>query len=393
MPGQNSTNHLYHEKNTSEESSKQSQRHKHNRFFNSYLSPHYLCNKIFHARYHLRSHEHSHLHEHSHVHSHTHGRVDPSLTTTSKGLWAVKWSFIGLMVTAVLQIFIVYISGSVALLADTIHNFGDASTAIPLAIAFSLARRKPSKRFSYGYGRAEDLAGVVIVLLILLSAAVAGYESVTRFLNPQPVDHLWSVVLAAIIGCIGNEVVAEFRMKVGKEIGSAALIADGYHARIDGFTSLAVLLGAIGVWSGYPVLDPLIGMLITIAILKIVFDSSKLVFTRLLDGVEPEVLDKVKDIAESVDRVCEVTDVRVRWIGHRLHAEINASVDPSLSVEQGHEIANAVREKLLENFSYLSGTTIHVDPLTASGECCHCVPESMEKRKGKQKRILNVYPG
>jgi cation diffusion facilitator family transporter len=282
------------------------------------------------------------------------------------------------MITAVLQIFIVYISGSVALLADTIHNFGDASTAIPLAIAFSLARKKPSKRFSYGYGRAEDLAGVIIVILILFSAAVAGYESLTRFLNPQPVDHLQAVALAAIIGCIGNEIVAEFRMKVGKEIGSAGL---------------AVLLGAIGVWSGFPVLDPLIGMLITIAILKIVLDSSKLVFTRLLDGVEPEVLDKVKDIAESVDGVCEVTDLRVRWIGHRLHAEINASVDPSLSVEEGHEIANAVREKLLENFSYLSGTTIHVDPLTASGECCHCVPAGPEKRKGKQKRILNVYPG
>ena len=392
MPGQNSTNHLHNENNASEESSEQSHSHKYDRLLKSYLSPHSLSHKLSSIHSHSHSHDHSHLHAHSHGHSHTHGRVDPSLTTTSKGLWAVKWSFIGLMVTAVLQIFIVYISGSVALLADTIHNFGDASTAIPLAIAFSLARRKPSKRFSYGYGRVEDLAGVIIVFLILFSAAVAGYESVTRFLNPQPVDHLQAVALAAIIGCIGNEVVAEFRMKVGKEIGSAALIADGYHARVDGFTSLAVLIGAIGVWSGYPILDPLIGMLITIAILKIVFDSSKLVFTRLLDGVEPEVLDKVKDIAESVEGVCEVTDLRVRWIGHRLHAEINASVDPSLSVEEGHEIANAVREKLLDNFSYLAGTTIHVDPLTASGECCHCVPESLEK-KGKQKLILSVYPG
>ncbi|AGF97367.1 Cobalt-zinc-cadmium resistance protein [Methanosarcina mazei Tuc01] len=365
MPGKNSTSNLHNEKNAPEESRKQN--HKHNGLFNSRFSSHFLSHIFSHTYSHIHSYEHSHFHEHSHGHSHTHGSVDPSITATSRGLWAVKWSFIGLMVTAVLQIFIVYVSGSVALLADTIHNFGDASTAIPLAIAFSLARKKPS--------------------------TVAGYESVTRFLNPQPVDHLEAVALAAIIGCIGNEVVAEFRMKVGKEIGSAALVADGYHARVDGFTSLAVLLGAIGVWSGFPVLDPLIGMLITIAILKIVLDSSKLVFTRLLDGVEPEVLDKVKDIAESVDGVCEVTDLRVRWIGHRLHAEINASVDPSLSVEEGHEIANAVREKLLENFSYLSGTTIHVDPLTASGECCHCVPAGPEKRKGKQKRILNVYPG
>lgn len=341
------------------------------------------------SRFHAHSHDHS--YSHSRGHSHTHGTVDPSILATNKGLWAVKWSFIGLMITAVLQIFIVSISGSVALLADTIHNFGDASTAIPLAIAFSLARRKPSKSFSYGYGRVEDLAGIIIVLLILFSAAVAGYESVNRFLNPQPVEHLQAVVAAAIIGCIGNEVVAQFRMKVGKEIGSAALIADGYHARVDGFTSLAVLIGAIGIWLGYPIIDPVIGMLITISILKIVFDSSKLVFTRLLDGVEPEVIDKVKNITESVEGVCEVTDLRVRWIGHRLHAEINASVAPSLSVGEGHEIANAIREKLLENFSYLSGTTIHVDPLTASGECCHCGPENREVLHGKQKHVLKAY--
>ncbi len=341
------------------------------------------------SRFHAHSHDHSYTH--SHVHSHTHGTVDPSILATNKGLWAVKWSFIGLMITAVLQIFIVSISGSVALLADTIHNFGDASTAIPLAIAFSLTRKKPSKRFSYGYGRVEDLAGIIIVLLILFSAAVAGYESVNRFLNPQPVEHLQAVVAAAIIGCIGNEVVAQFRMKVGKEIGSAALIADGYHARVDGFTSLAVLIGAIGIWLGYPIIDPVIGMLITISILKIVFDSSKLVFTRLLDGVEPEVIDKVKNITESVEGVCEVTDLRVRWIGHRLHAEINASVATSLSVGEGHEIANAIREKLLENFSYLSGTTIHVDPLTASGECCHCGPENREVLHGKQKHVLKAY--
>ncbi|WP_440945725.1 cation diffusion facilitator family transporter [Methanosarcina sp. T3] len=385
MSGSDPSNHLHDNKSASEESRERS--HKHSGLFNPRLSLHSLTHKFPH------SHSHEHSHGHSHGHSHTHGRVDPSIIATRKGLWAVKWSFIGLMATAVLQIFIVIMSGSVALLADTIHNFGDASTAIPLAIAFSLARRKPSKRFSYGYGRVEDLAGVIIVFLILFSAAVAGYESVTRFLNPQPVGHLQAVALAAIIGCIGNEVVAQFRMKVGKEIGSAALIADGYHARVDGFTSLAVLIGAMGVWLGYPILDPLIGMLITIAILKIVLDSSKLVFTRLLDGVEPEVLDQVKDIAEGVEGVCEVTDLRVRWIGHRLHAEINASVDPSLSVEEGHEIANAVREKLLENFSYLSGTTIHVDPVTASGECCHCGSGSPEKKRGRQKRVLNVYPG
>lgn len=357
-------------------------------FFN--FCPPFNAHAHDHSCNHPQDHSCTHPHAHSHGHSHTHGTVDPSILATNKGLWAVKWSFIGLMITAVLQIVIFFKSGSVALLADTIHNFGDASTAIPLAIAFSLAGRKPSKRFSYGYGRVEDLAGIIIVLLILFSAAVAGYESVNRFLNPQPVEHLQAVAIAAIIGCIGNEVVAQFRMKVGKEIGSAALIADGYHARVDGFTSLAVLIGVVGIRLGYPIIDPLIGILITISILKIVLDSSKLVFTRLLDGVEPEVIDKVKNITESVEGVYEVTDLRVRWIGHRLHAEINASVSSSLSVGEGHEIANAIREKLLENFSYLSGTTIHVDPLTASGECCHCGPENPEILQGKHKQVLNA---
>ncbi len=377
MSRKNSSTQLSESNNTSEKSHQQNHNH---RLFSS-LSPHELFHKLFC----------NHSHKHSPRHSHTHGTVDPSILATSKGLWAVKWSFIGLLITAVLQISIVYISGSVALLADTIHNFGDASTAIPLAIAFSLARKKPSKCFSYGYGRVEDLAGVIIVFLILFSAVVAGYESVTRFFNPQPVGHLQAVAAAGIIGCVGNELVAQFRMKVGKEIGSAALIADGYHARVDGFTSLAVLIGAAGVWLGYPIIDPLIGMLITITILKIVFDTSKLVFTRLLDGVEPEVIDKVKNVAESVEGVCEVTDLRVRWIGHRLHAEINASVSPSLSVTGGHEIANAVREKLLDNFSYLSGTTIHVDPLTASGECSHCGPEGSDIIAVKHTNVvLNV---
>ena len=214
----------------------------------------FLSSFHVHSHDHSRTHSRTHSHTHSHGHSHTHGTVDPSILAISKGLWVVKWSFIGLMVTAVLQIIIFYMSGNVALLADTIHNFGDASTAVPLAIAFSLARRKPSKRFSYGYGRVEDLAGVIVVLLILLSAVVAGYESVNRFFNPQPIEHLQAVAVAAIIGCIGNEVVAQFRMKIGKEIGSAALIADGYHARVDGFASLAVLIGAAGVWLGYPIL-------------------------------------------------------------------------------------------------------------------------------------------
>ena len=186
-----------------------------------------------------------HRHEHGaqHGHGHSHGFVDPSIATSERGLWAVKWSFIGLTATAVLQLLVVFITGSVALLADTIHNFGDAATAIPLAIAFWFARKRPNNRFTFGYGRVEDLAGVAIVLTILASAMVAGYESIQRFLHPQDISHLWAVIAASILGFLGNEGVAIFRIRVGREINSAALIADGYHARVDGWTSLAVALG------------------------------------------------------------------------------------------------------------------------------------------------------
>ncbi|HEX4849805.1 MAG TPA: cation diffusion facilitator family transporter, partial [Puia sp.] len=173
-----------------------------------------------------------------HGHHHTHGVIDPSIATSERGVWATKWSFVGLMATALLQAVVVFISGSVALMADPIHNFGDATTAIPLWIAFMLVGWKPTKRFTYAYGRVEDIAGVAIVLIILFSAIVAGYESIDRFFHPRSVENLFAVIVAAVIGFLGNEVVAIFRIRVGKEIGSAALIADGYHARVDGWTSL-----------------------------------------------------------------------------------------------------------------------------------------------------------
>ncbi|MFQ6015581.1 MAG: cation diffusion facilitator family transporter [Anaerolineae bacterium] len=246
---------------------------------------------------HRHSHKDNQAHEHSrqqNAHSPTHGALDPTILTTRRGIGAVKWSFLGLLATALFQVVIVLFSGSVALLADTIHNFGDAATSIPLWIAFRLARLKPNKRFTYGYGPVEDLAGVVIVLTILFSAIVAGYESIDRLFHLQTVGYIWAVIAASVIGFLGNEAVAIFRIKVGKEIGSAALIADGYHARVDGLTSLAVLFGAVGVWLGYPLADPLVGLLITAAIFRIVWESGKSVFSRLLDGVDPEVIDEIK---------------------------------------------------------------------------------------------------
>src|SRR6266849_1697580 len=314
--------------------------------------------------------EHDHSHSNSHR-EHTHGAIDPALLSTERGIWAIKWSFVGLFATAVFQLFIALLSGSVALLADTIHNFGDAATAIPLWVAFTLGRRKPSKRFTYGYGRVEDLAGVAIVIIILLSAIIAGYQSINYLFHPQKVEHLWAVIVASIIGFAGNEMVALVRIKVGKEIGSAALIADGYHARVDGLTSLAVLFGAGGVWLGYPLTDPLIGLLITVAILRIVWESGKAVFTRLLDGVDPEVIGEIKHAVTHIPGVRDATEVRVRWLGHRLHAEVNVAVDAELSVQEGHERAKEARHQLLHHLRYLSNATIHIYPVNASGEEHH----------------------
>jgi len=332
-----------------------------------------------------QGHDHPHGHgDHGHGHGahaskhgphHPHGVVDPVIATTKRGIWAVKWSFVILGVTAALQLGIVVLSGSVALLADTIHNVGDAATAVPLWIAFLFARRRASARFTYGFGRVEDLAGVIVVLIIVCSAIVAGYEAINRLLHPQPIAFLGWVAAAGIVGFVGNEWVAVFRIRVGRDIDSVALIADGYHARTDGLTSLAVVLGALGVWLGFPAADPLIGLVITAMIFGIVWQSTQAVFTRLLDGVDPAVIEEIKHAVQHTPEVQDVTQVRVRWLGHRLHAELNIAVSPHLSVAQGHAIATEVRHQLLHHLPHLANATIHIDPLDASGEEHHRIEE------------------
>jgi len=313
-----------------------------------------------------------HAHSESHEgHTHSHGVIDASIVSHERGLWAVKWSFVGLMITAVLQVIVVIASNSIALLADTIHNFADAATAVPLGIAFLFARLKPSKRFTYGYGRVEDLAGVAVVLIILFSALVAGYEAIQRFFHPKPVSHLWAVALASIVGFIGNEAVALFRIKVGKQIGSVALIADGYHARTDGWTSLAVLFGATGVWLGFPMADPVIGLLISLAIFYIVWDSTKAVLFRMLDGIEPEILGEIEHAAHHVTGVKDIWGVKARWIGHKLNVEINVAVSSTITVSEGHKIAEEVHHELLHHLPHLGNVIVHVDPEDKSGKERH----------------------
>jgi cation diffusion facilitator family transporter len=296
------------------------------------------------------------------------------MLSSARGIWAVKWSFVGLFATAIFQLGVALMSGSVALLADTIHNFGDAATALPLGVAFMLARRRPTHRFTYGYGRAEDLAGVMVILTILFSAVIAGYQSIERFFHPQTVNHVSAVIVASLVGFLGNEAVALFRIKVGREIGSAALVADGQHARIDGLTSLAVLFGAIGVKLGFPIADPVIGLIITVAILQLTWKTSRTVLLHLLDGVEPEIVESLLDEARKVPGVEAVHDARVRWLGHRLHADVNVAVKGELSVTEGHAVAKEVHHRLLHRLPFLSRTMVHVDPHDEAGERFHHAP-------------------
>jgi cation diffusion facilitator family transporter len=304
---------------------------------------------------------HAHANHGTGEHGHRHGVIDPSLTTTEHGIRAIKWSFVILAITAAFQLAIVFVSGSVALLADTIHNIGDATTAIPLWVAFVLARRKPSKTFSYGLGRAEDLAGMLIVLIILLSAIVAGYQAIERLINPQPVQHLGWLTAAGIIGFLGNEIVAVFRIRVGRRMNSTALIVDGYHARTDGLTSLAVVLGAAGVWLGYPLADPIVGLLITIAIFGIVWQSARAVITRSLDGAEPSVTTEIRHAAEHVPGIGRVVDAKARWIGHQLHADVAIDVDDTLTLPAARGIASRLKQELFEHMPALRTANITFD--------------------------------
>lgn len=311
---------------------------------------------------HAHDHHDGHSHEGGRAHGHTHGMVDPTIATTTRGIWAIKWSFVVLAITALLQLVVVAVSGSVALLADTIHNVGDAATAIPLWIAFLLVRRKPSARFSYGLGRAEDLAGVVIVLIILFSAIVAGYEAIDRLIHPQPIAHLGWVTLAGLIGFLGNEAVAIFRIRVGRQINSAALVADGYHARTDGLTSLAVIFGAAGVWLGFPLADPIVGLLITLAIFGIVWQSAKAIFTRMLDGVEPEITHEIRHAAEHVPGILQVVDVRARWLGHRLQANIDVALEGTSTLISADSIVSQYERELSQHVPALAAAHIRARP-------------------------------
>lgn len=288
--------------------------------------------------------------------------VDDTLESTAAGIRTVKINLLVLGLTALIQIVIVVMSGSVALAADTIHNFADALTAVPLWIAFALGAKPATRRYTYGFGRVEDLAGSFVVAMITMSAIIAGYEAIARLIHPQQIEHVGWVALAGLVGFIGNEWVALYRIRVGHRIGSAALIADGLHARTDGFTSLAVLCSAGGVALGFPLADPIVGLLITAAILAVLRTAARDVFRRLLDGVDPAMVDAAEQALAARPGVQAVRSVRMRWIGHRLHADAELDVDPALDLAQAHRIAHDAEHELTHTVPKLTTALIHAYP-------------------------------
>jgi cation diffusion facilitator family transporter len=355
----------------------------------------------------MEGHHHDHGHEHEH-HHHDHGRTSSwwrrvthafrphshdhadkidEAAASSAGMRALVISLAGLGLTAVVQAVVALTAGSVALLGDTLHNASDALTAVPLAIAFTLGRRAASRRYTWGYGRAEDLAGVAVVLMILASAALAAWAAVDRLAHPSPVRHLWAVAAAALVGFAGNELVAQYRMRVGRRIGSAALVADGRHARADGFTSLGVLVGAGGVAAGFPAADPLVGLAITAAVLVVAYQAARDVYARLMDAVDPDMVAAIETAAAGTPGVRRVGEVRVRWVGHTLHAQAELAVDGALSVREAHGIAVEAEHRLLHAVPRLASVAVHTDP-DGSYHDAHAPLDHHRVRLTKQRKHL-----
>jgi cation diffusion facilitator family transporter len=329
-----------------------------------------------HAAEHGHQHNHDHDHDHGNQsvwarirhavgpHSHSHdGTTDTELEGSAEGMRTLWISLAGLGATACAQGVVVALSGSVALLGDALHNTADALTAVPLAIAFILGRRLPTRRFTYGYGRAEDLAGVVIIAVIVLSSAAAAFEAIERLLHPRPVTHLLAVAAAAALGFAGNEIVARYRIRTGRRIGSAALVADGLHARTDGLTSLAVLAGAGGVAIGWTWADPVVGLLITAAIAVVGWQAAREIGRRLMDSVDPALTEKAEATLRTTPGVLDAGQVRLRWVGHTLRAECEISVDPRCSIVQAHDVAVHAEHGLIHAIPRLVSAVVHADPL------------------------------
>ena len=323
-----------------------------------------------HDHEHDRHDDHDHdEHEHGHGgHGHEHGKVDADLYGNKAGLRAVQISTAGMLLVALIQFAIAAIGGSAGLFADALHNLGDVFTTVALWIAFVISNRAANERYTYGYHRSEDLAGIFIVLVIIASAVAGAVESIQKLTSGNVPTQIYLSMAAALVGVIGNEALAQYKISVGKRINSVPLVADGQHSRIDGLTSLAAFLGLVGVRFGLPIADPVAGIVITVVIITVVYSTSRSVLQRLLDAVDPHVVPSIISKVQEVSGVEAVTDVRARWVGHTLHVAMNIEVDPELTLAKAHAIAEEVRHRLFHSIDGLSEAIIHTDPSSESGD-------------------------
>ena len=326
---------------------------------------------------HSHRHDHAHHHHHSvnplhrlaqalhlpgftHDHSHADLAADRAFLDNRLAVRTVWLALLALGATTALQIVIYVASGSVALLADTVHNLGDALNSVPLLFAFYLARRAANRRYTYGYGRLEDIAGVFIVISIGFSAAYILYESVQRLLNPLPLHNLEWIALASLVGFVGNELVAEMQIRVGRRIGSDAMIADGQHARVDGLTSLAVLIAVLGTLIGLPILDPIVGVVIAVAIVGITLNAVRAIWYRMMDAVDPHLVEHVEAHALEVPGVQAIESLRLRWVGHRMYGVMVVRVAADANMQQSQAIAGEIQHQALHIIPQLEELAVQV---------------------------------
>jgi cation diffusion facilitator family transporter len=304
-------------------------------------------------------------HDHGHGHSHAHAPVPlaGSPAGEDEGLRAVRLSAVGLGLTAAVEFALVAASGSVALLADGLHNLGDVFTTVTLWVAFVVGRRQPDRGYTFGFARAEDVAGVLVVLAIAASAVVAAWESLARLTGDAAAlrNPGWALA-AAMVGVAGNEAVARYKLEVGRRINSVPLEADGRHSRVDGLASLAAAAGIAGAWAGWPAADPLAGLLLSAVIVWVLAGTTRDVLARLLDRVDPEVIDEIERAASSVPGVEAVHAVRARWVGRSLHVLVHVEVDPALPLREAHELGEQARHAVFHALPGVAAVDLHLDP-------------------------------
>ncbi len=291
-------------------------------------------------------------------HSHGTGAYD-----SGDAVKAVIVSALALGVASAVEFWASIAGHSAGVLADALHNAGDVLTTAILLLSFALARRPATRRFTSGFGRIEDVATLLIVLVIVVTAAAAAYESVAKFFHPEDYGNFLFSVVAAMVGVIANLAVSEYKIRVGRGLNSTALEADGIHSRIDAVVSAGAAAGIGLAWAGFRLADPIAGVLITVMILYILTGTVKDLFLRMMDAVDPLMIDDLTAAAERVDGVLGVHDVSARWVGRELVAVLHVDCDPKASLMEAHELAQRIEHEVGHEVP-VARLDIHMDPGT-----------------------------